>query len=81
MDFATKEFLIIFWLITFCFLGLARLLGFRLIYLLRSRGRNLRNLVIIGEGPDAFALAHRIEQEIALGYRVLRIITTKDQSL
>jgi len=79
MDFATKEFLIIFWLINFSFFGLTRVLGFRLIYLLRSRGRNLRNLVIVGEGPDAIALANRIEHETALGYRVLRVINTKDQ--
>jgi FlaA1/EpsC-like NDP-sugar epimerase len=79
MNFATRDFLIVFWLINFCFLALARVLGFHLIYYLRSRGKNLRNLVIVGEGPDAIALANRIQRETTLGYRVLRIINTKDQ--
>jgi FlaA1/EpsC-like NDP-sugar epimerase len=79
MDFATKEFLITFWLINFSLLALARVIGFHVIYYLRSRGKNLRNLVIVGEGLDAIALADRIERETTLGYRVLRIINTKDQ--
>lgn len=79
MDFATKEFLLVFWFINFSVLALARLVGYHLIYYLRSRGKNLRNLVIVGEGPGAIALAKRIEHETALGYRVLRVINTKDQ--
>lgn len=78
MDFATKEFLLVFWIINFFILALTRLVGYHLFYYLRSRGKNLRNLVIIGEGLNAVALADRIEQETTLGYRVLRIINTKD---
>ena len=78
MKFATKEFLIVFWLINFSVLALTRVVGYHLFYYLRSRGKNLRNLVIVGEGLDAVALADRIERETTLGYRVLRIINTKD---
>ena len=78
MVFATKEFLLLFWLINFSVLALARLVGYHLFYYARSRGKNLRNLVIVGEGREAFALANRIERQATLGYRVLRIINTKD---
>lgn len=78
MVFATKEFILLFWLLTISVLAVARLVGYHLFYLARSRGRNLRNLVIVGEGVEAIALADRIEKEPTLGYRVLRIINTKE---
>jgi FlaA1/EpsC-like NDP-sugar epimerase len=77
MKFATTEFLFLFWLLLFSVLVFSRLVGYPLLYYLRARGRNLRNLVIVGEGPDAVALANRIQQDATLGYRVLQIIDTK----
>jgi FlaA1/EpsC-like NDP-sugar epimerase len=77
MLFATKEFLLLFWLFNLVVLSLARGVGYQLFYYARSRGKNLRNLVIVGESADAVALGKRIEQETSLGYRVLRIISTE----
>jgi FlaA1/EpsC-like NDP-sugar epimerase len=78
MQFATESFFIAFWLLTFTVLILTRLIGQHLLYYARSRGRNLRSIVIVGEGSEATALADRIENEPALGYRVVRIIDAKE---
>ena len=45
---------------------------------MRLRGRNLRGLVIVGEGSEAAALADRIEKEPALGYRVIQVIDARE---
>jgi FlaA1/EpsC-like NDP-sugar epimerase len=78
MAFATYEFLVLFWLSTFMALLASRMVGRQMLRYARSRGRNLRNLVVVGEGADAIALADRIEKESNLGYRVLRVITLKE---
>jgi exopolysaccharide biosynthesis polyprenyl glycosylphosphotransferase len=74
MQFATMSFFVVFWLLTFSVLFLARVLGQHLLYYARSRGRNLRSIVVVGEGLAAAALGDRIEQEPSLGYRLARII-------
>jgi exopolysaccharide biosynthesis polyprenyl glycosylphosphotransferase len=74
MAFATMAFFAVFWLLTFTVLILARVISQQLLYLARSRGRNLRNIVVVGEGLEAAALGDRIEQEPTLGYRLVRII-------
>jgi FlaA1/EpsC-like NDP-sugar epimerase len=78
MKFAGESFFIAFWLLTFTVLILTRLIGQHLLYYARSRGRNLRSIVIVGEGSEATALADRIEREPTLGYRVVRIIDAKE---
>ena len=78
MLFATKEFLIVFWVINFLTLSLARVAGYQVLSYARSRGKNLRNLVIVAEGAEAIALAHRIEKETTLGYRVVRVIKAEE---
>jgi FlaA1/EpsC-like NDP-sugar epimerase len=78
MLFATKEFLIVFWVINFLTLALARVAGYQVLSYARSRGKNLRNLVIVAEGAEAIALAHRIEKETTLGYRVVRVINAEE---
>src|SRR5215813_11470365 len=80
LAFATNEFLLVFWLVTFCTLVLSREIARRLLHLARLRGRNLRNVIIIGEGPDATALADRVRQEASLGYRILRIIDAREMA-
>ena len=77
-DFATNRFLVLFWLFSFIVLILVRFLGQQLLRTMRLRGRNLRSIVIVGEGSDAAALADRIEKEPALGYRVVRIIDARE---
>jgi FlaA1/EpsC-like NDP-sugar epimerase len=78
MLFATKEFLLVFWVINFLALLLARVASYQVLGYARSRGKNLRNLVIVAEGAEAIALAERIEKEATLGYRVVRLINIKD---
>jgi FlaA1/EpsC-like NDP-sugar epimerase len=78
MEFAGKSFFIAFWLLTFAVLILTRLIGQHLLYYARLRGRNLRSIVIVGEGSEATALAERIEKEPTLGYRVVRVIDAKE---
>jgi FlaA1/EpsC-like NDP-sugar epimerase len=80
LAFATSEFLGLFWLLTFCTLVLSREIARRLLHCARLRGRNLRNVIIIGEGPDATALADRVRQEASLGYRILRIIDAREMT-
>jgi FlaA1/EpsC-like NDP-sugar epimerase len=76
--FASNRFLIAFWFLNFGFLFGSRMLGQQLLYLMRRNRRNLRSIVVVGEGADAAALAERVEKEPALGYRVVRIIDAKD---
>jgi FlaA1/EpsC-like NDP-sugar epimerase len=78
MEFASVEFFVLFWLLSFIALVGSRAARQRVLYYVRSRGRNLRNLVIIGEDVEAIALADRIEKEPSLGYRVVRIIEAKE---
>jgi FlaA1/EpsC-like NDP-sugar epimerase len=78
LDFATNKFLPVFWLLTCAALLLSHGIGQQILYCSRLRGRNLRNIVIVGEGKDATALAERIEKEAALGYRVVRVIKAEE---
>jgi FlaA1/EpsC-like NDP-sugar epimerase len=72
--FATDAFLLVFWMLTLCALVLSHETARQILYLARRRGRNLRNIIIIGDGANADALASRIREESSLGYRVLRVI-------
>jgi FlaA1/EpsC-like NDP-sugar epimerase len=74
LEFATDAFLPLFWVLTLGALMLSHEIARLLLLLARLRGRNLRNIIIVGEGPEAASLASRISQEANLGYRVLRVI-------
>jgi FlaA1/EpsC-like NDP-sugar epimerase len=78
IDFATNEFLLLFWLLTFLGLVASRMVLQRLLRYARSHGRNLRNIVVVGESAEVAALAERIEKEPTLGYRVLCVINAKE---
>jgi FlaA1/EpsC-like NDP-sugar epimerase len=80
LAFATNEFLLVFWSLTCCVLILSHEIARPLMYVARLRGRNLRNVVILGEEPDATALANLVKHEISLGYRILRIIDAREPS-
>ena len=77
--FVTSEFLVWFWLLTFGGLVITRIGGRLLLHYARSRGRNLRNIVVIGDGKEANALAERIEKVTPLGYRVVRVIKAEER--
>jgi FlaA1/EpsC-like NDP-sugar epimerase len=76
-EFATNRFLFLFWLFSVLVLITVRVFGQHLLRSMRLRGCNLRSLVIVGEGPEAAALANRIEEEPTLGYRVIQIIDAR----
>jgi FlaA1/EpsC-like NDP-sugar epimerase len=78
LDFATNEFLISYWFLSFVALVLMRMVGRQLLSYFRTRGKNLRSIVIVGEGLEAGALADRIATEASLGYRVVGIIDAKE---
>jgi FlaA1/EpsC-like NDP-sugar epimerase len=78
LTFATGEFLLWFWALTLCTLFLSREIVRLLLHLARLRGRNLRNVIIVGEGSNATALADRVRQDASLGYHILQIIDARD---
>jgi FlaA1/EpsC-like NDP-sugar epimerase len=78
-SFASNYFLLVFWLLSVTVLMLPRVVGYQLLYLARLRGRNLRHVVIVGEGSSARALAKRLENEASLGYKVVQIIDAMER--
>jgi FlaA1/EpsC-like NDP-sugar epimerase len=78
LSFATNGFLLLFWLSTFSILVLSHEIAHLFLHFARLRGRNLRNIIIVGEGSDATSLMSRIKQETSLGYRILRVIDAKE---
>jgi FlaA1/EpsC-like NDP-sugar epimerase len=79
-SFATDGFLILFWSLNVCGLFAFREAVYFALRLLRLRGRNLRNIVVIGEEPNATALAETVGQDAGLGYQVLRIIDANERT-
>jgi len=78
--FATDAFLVLFWSINVCCLFVSRDAVYSSLHLVRLCGRNLRSIVIIGEEPNATALAQRVRQEAGLGYQVLRVIDAREMT-
>jgi FlaA1/EpsC-like NDP-sugar epimerase len=78
--FATDVFLFLFWSVNVCGLFALRETTYFALHVVRLRGRNLRNIVVIGEEPNATALAQRVRQEVGLGYQVLRIIDAREMT-
>jgi len=78
MALVTAEFLILFWCFTCVALILARAGEIASLHFARAHGRNLRNLVVVGEGEAATALAERIEMAPTLGYRVVQVINAEE---
>ena len=51
--FASNHFLFFFWLFSLVVLLIVRVFGYHVLQCMRLRGRNLRSIVIVGEGMDA----------------------------
>jgi FlaA1/EpsC-like NDP-sugar epimerase len=77
LSFATAEFLLGFWLLTFVAFVLSRGLIWWVSHMARARGRNLRNVIVVGEGSEAVDLAARLSKDVGRGYRILQVIDTK----
>ena len=70
----TPEFLLAFWLLTTWAIILSRL-GLRFfLQTVRRRGRNLRNILIVGTNPRAIQLARKIESTAHSGYRLIGFV-------
>jgi FlaA1/EpsC-like NDP-sugar epimerase len=74
LSFATNNFLLVFWPLLLLILVVSHEIAQQLLFLARSRGRNMRNIVIVGERREASDLAQRFEKDSNFGYRVLDII-------
>jgi exopolysaccharide biosynthesis polyprenyl glycosylphosphotransferase len=70
----TPSFLALFWAIGSCGMLLGRAVLRRLLTGLRLRGRNLRNILILGTNPRAMEFARRIEEKPEWGYRNLGFV-------
>jgi exopolysaccharide biosynthesis polyprenyl glycosylphosphotransferase len=68
---ATPAFLATFWLASICVIVGSRLALRSVLHSLRLRGRNLRNLLIVGTNPRAVAFARQIDARPELGYQIL----------
>jgi FlaA1/EpsC-like NDP-sugar epimerase len=78
MRFAINEFILFFWFFTFLLLWSSHVIAVRLLNLARLHRKNLRNIVVVGEGPDIAALAQYVGEEASFGYRVLRVIDARE---
>lgn len=68
------KFLAVFW-IAACTASIASRLLIRItLHQVRKRGRNLRNIVIVGTGPRAEQFARIVEAKPELGYRILGFV-------
>jgi FlaA1/EpsC-like NDP-sugar epimerase len=80
LSFATKEFLLVFWLLCISILMLSHELAQQLLHLARLHGRNLRRVVIVGEEDDAMALANVITHQAGFGYYVVQVIDAREMA-
>lgn len=74
IEMITLPFLFIFLLISSALTILGRLALRSFLKQLRMRGRNLRNLVIVGTNPRAVLFARNIQARPELGYRILGFV-------
>jgi exopolysaccharide biosynthesis polyprenyl glycosylphosphotransferase len=70
----TPRFLAFFWFISSLLLATSRLLLRPLLASLRSRGRNLRYMLVLGTNSRAIEFARRIQKNPGLGYRLLGFV-------
>jgi exopolysaccharide biosynthesis polyprenyl glycosylphosphotransferase len=70
IDLVTSEFLVAFWMLSTTSTTFARLTLRLILERLRVRGRNLRNLLIIGTNARALRFAELVENKPTLGYQI-----------
>jgi exopolysaccharide biosynthesis polyprenyl glycosylphosphotransferase len=74
IDLVTSPFLVAFWGLSAGLTSLARLSLRLVLEWFRLRGRNLRNLVIVGTNPRALRFADLVENKPTLGYQILGFV-------
>ena len=70
----SQSFLMTFWCLLCGLLFVVREIALQVLSFARLRGRNLRNVVIVGEQTLATNLAEELRQDLSLGYHVLHSI-------
>jgi exopolysaccharide biosynthesis polyprenyl glycosylphosphotransferase len=70
IDLVTSEFLVVFWVLSTAMTALARLALRVTLERFRVRGRNLRNLLIVGTNARALRFAELVENKPTLGYQI-----------
>jgi exopolysaccharide biosynthesis polyprenyl glycosylphosphotransferase len=70
----TPSFGLVFWLLSSATIMLARILVRYCLRTIRTHGRNLRNVLILGTNSRAIEFARKIESKPELGYRVLGFV-------
>jgi len=74
LEMVTPLFAVGLWLISSATLVSSRLVARYLLSQVRVRGRNLREMVIVGTNPRAVLFARKIQAKPTLGYRVLGFV-------
>jgi exopolysaccharide biosynthesis polyprenyl glycosylphosphotransferase len=70
IDLVTSRFLVAFWVLSTAATTLARLTLRVILQRIRVRGRNLRNLLIVGTNVRALRFAEVVENKPTLGYQI-----------
>jgi exopolysaccharide biosynthesis polyprenyl glycosylphosphotransferase len=77
----TAVFLALFWLVSTCTTVISRLLLRVSLAAVRKRGRNLRDIVIVGTNSRALEFARRLSSLPELGYRIAGFVDQNWQGL
>ena len=70
IDMVTSRFLVVFWVLSTAMTTFARLTLRAILERFQVRGRNLRNLLIVGTNARALRFAELIENKPTLGYQI-----------
>jgi exopolysaccharide biosynthesis polyprenyl glycosylphosphotransferase len=73
-DCATPSFLSTFAIIALLVLAIERAIIRSLARQLRSLGMNLRNVIVVGDGPNAYDVAANLSTRTDLGYHIVEVI-------
>ncbi len=77
----TPRFLVFFWILSSFLLATSRLALRPVLASMRRRGRNLRQMLVLGTNPRAIGFAHTIQNKPELGYRLLGFVDDEWQKL
>lgn len=74
IDLWTPEFLVVFWLTAASTTAMGRLLMRLALRRARLRGRNLRDMLMVGTNPRAVQFARKVRDNHFLGYRIIGFV-------
>ena len=77
----TPRFLVFFWVFSSFLLATSRLTLRPVLASMRRRGRNLRQMLVLGTNPRAVGFARTIQNKPELGYRLLGFVDDEWQKL